>query len=815
MLSIKNSMRLYIYIALILILIISFNTTGYSQIIRKEIFANRIEKAPQIDGKLNEDEWNNIKPATDFIQFEPINGAKSSLRSEVKFIYDDVALYVGAMYYDPNPDSIYTNLGERDNENINADVFAISIGTFDDGHNAFEFWVSASGVQIDKKISSDNGDINWNAVWESSVSICDSGWIAELKIPYSALRFPKVEKQKWAVIIWRSIKRYNELATWQILDKEVYGFMNQSGLLLGIENIAPPVRLSLMPYVSGYVNKYSLNDDVSFSYNGGIDLKYGINESFTLDMTLIPDFGQVESDDEVLNLSPFETKYDEKRSFFTEGTELFNKGGIFYSRRIGSRPVNYENIIESLTDNEEIIENPSETKMINATKISGRTNGGLGIGFFNAMTAESNSIIKDTLTNQSRETTTQPFTNYNILVLDKTLKNTSYVSIINSNVRRKEYTANVTATDFKILNKSKSIALFGTGTISNIKESDSDNIFGHQYNLKLAKVNGNFRGDLHQIVESDTYNPNDLGYLQSNNEFRNKLTLEYNLYKPVWKFTEWSNEIEITHLSLYAPRVYTEFEIEYSIYFKLRNNMSLRSHTSYKPLDSHDYFETRTLDQYLAKPPSFHVCAFFEPDRKNNFTIGTGGAFWISDYYNQETYYMQVTPTLRIGNNFELSYGLHNTIKKNDIGYIDDDDDNIYFGKRNMREFTQNLNIKYIFSEKSSISVRTRHYWSKAWYDNNYYELNDDGYLNPYDYDINQDINFNVFNIDMYYSYYFAPGSEISIAWKYAMTNVDETVIAKYNDNFRDLLNSPFSNNLSIRLLYYIDYNTVKNKVTK
>ncbi len=165
--------------------------------------------------------------------------------------------------------------------------------------------------------------------------------------------------------------------------------MNQEGDLTGIEKVTPPVRLSFYPYLShSYVNHYPYNTpgikNTAISVDGGMDVKYGINESFTLDMTLVPDFGQVQSDNQILNLTPFEVKYKENRPFFTEGTELFNKGNLFYSRRVGGQPINYSAAYDDLKPGETVVKNPTETRLYNATKLSGRLASGLGIGVFNA-----------------------------------------------------------------------------------------------------------------------------------------------------------------------------------------------------------------------------------------------------------------------------------------------------------------------------------------------------------------------------------------------------------------------------------------------
>ena len=234
---------------------------------------------------------------------------------------------------------------------MDPDVFAVGLDTYDDDINGYRFEVSAANVQSEIRLSQDNGDRNWDAVWDSKVSIVNDGWIVEIKIPFSAIRFPASANQQWGLQFARSIKRLNEFATWSPVNPKINGIVNQWGNVNGLNNITPPVRLTFSPYISSAIQHQPVSSDpvtynTNYSFNGGMDVKYGINESFTLDMTLIPDFGQVQSDNVTLNLSAFETRFDEKRSFFTEGTELFNQGDrelrdgtIFYSRRVGGRPL--------------------------------------------------------------------------------------------------------------------------------------------------------------------------------------------------------------------------------------------------------------------------------------------------------------------------------------------------------------------------------------------------------------------------------------------------------------------------------------------
>ncbi len=410
-------------------------------LMQKSIAAIKIDDPPLIDGKLDDQAWLSADIADNFIQYTPFNGSPSKYKTEVRVLYDNSALYVGAMMYDPSPDSIYTELGERDSDHgLNADQFAIDISPYNDGINGAVFKVSVSGVQSDSppRSGSDyrrNGD-TWDAVWESSTSVVENGWIAEIKIPYSALRFPKDEVQTWGINFWREVRRNREQSSWNYVNREVGSTFNHLGEMTQIRDIEPPLRLSFTPYVSGYLEQAPGESGPQFTYNGGLDLKYGINESFTLDATLVPDFGQVQSDDRVLNLSPYEVRYNEKRPFFMEGTELFNKGNIFYSRRVGSRPKGYYEVYNDLDPTEDVVHNPSESSLINASKVSGRTKSGLGIGVFNAMTNTMYATIEDSESAETRRVMTDPFTNYNMIVLDQSLKNNSYISLVNTNVWR-------------------------------------------------------------------------------------------------------------------------------------------------------------------------------------------------------------------------------------------------------------------------------------------------------------------------------------------------------------------------------------------
>jgi hypothetical protein len=302
------------------------------------------------------------------------------------------------------------------------------------------------------------------------ICVTDSAWIAEIRIPYSAFRFPKKEIQTWGVNFSRQIARLREESTWSPVNPDLENYLLESGDILGLKGIEPPLRLAFMPYLSSYLDRVpDQNGDFGWnkSMNGGLDIKYGLNEAFTLDVTLVPDFGQVVFDQKVLNLSPFEVQFNENRQFFTEGTELFNKAGLFYSRRIGIQaPFSISNA--QLSENEVLEKEPQPSQLYNASKISGRMKNGLGIGFFNAITAEQHGIALDTVTDLSRAVIVSPLTNYNVFVLDQNLKNNSSITFTNTNVCRAGdfYDANVSGLNFVFNSKNNNYFFNGRTALS-------------------------------------------------------------------------------------------------------------------------------------------------------------------------------------------------------------------------------------------------------------------------------------------------------------------------------------------------------------
>jgi hypothetical protein len=555
---------------------------------------------------------------------------------------------------------------------------------------------------------------------------------------------------------------------------------------------------------------------------GGLDVKYGINEGYTLDMMLIPDFGQVQSDDIVLNLSPFEIRYDEKRQFFTEATEMFDKCGIFYSHRVGARPRDYYAAFDSLQEGETIQKNPEETQIINATKISGRNAKGFGTGLFNAMTTNTWAILEDISTGDTRRIMTQPFTNYNVVVADQNLKNNSYITLINTNywIPDSRYSANVTGTETRICNKTNTFAFFGRLNISQKYTEGLTPQFGYNYIISLEKPSGNFQWQLYREDIGNTYDPNDLGFLAKNNEATNYLLAGYHVFDPFRKILNTHSNFLVSYSTLSTPYKFT------TLYFELNNRTTFEQFISnyleagIYPYGYNDYYEPRVWG-YVYKRPMYYTFSWrFSSDNRKPFYYYHSFNIMNSPDDGHFSYSILVSPRIRFSDRFSMTLSVDFQKNINDYGWVSTTYDSlamptIYFGRRDISTTSNILSARYIFNTKTSLSLRARHYWSQANY-LEYYTLNENGTLDKSNYWQNHNINFNAFTLYLQFIWYFAPGSELSVVWKNAIyTSGQELVRGGYLEDLSQTLSSPQSSSFSARILYYLDYLWIKKTLTR
>jgi hypothetical protein len=780
---------------------------------RKTIKTTRVTKAPKIDGILNDNAWKNAESCTDFVILRPANGelVKNEYQTIVKVVYDDDAIYISAQMNDPDPKGIPKEFAVRDNFS-QADFFLVTINPNDDGQNPFEFIVQSTGNQGDAKVSNGNEDFNWSAVWESDVTTDDKGWNLEMKIPYRALRFANQPVQSWGFNFHRRLEKLNEQHTWTHIDNSVGRWTQYDGLITDFRDIKPKTRLNLYPYASATTNTFEGN--TAFDWSVGMDIKYGLTENFTLDATLIPDFSQVGFDDVVLNLGPFEQQFTEQRQFFTEGTELFNIANLFYSRRIGSYPIDQFDVSSTLSADEEIIDYPGKTTMLNAVKISGRTKKGLGIGFFNAITEKTSATIKNNNTGDIRTEVIDPFTNFNILVLDQQFNQNSTVSLINTNVTRdgRFRDANVTALDWHIETKDSRYNADGSVRMSNISDDVNNPNTGYTFDNSFGYNSGHWRWEVGYNFESKDFNPNDLGILFTNDQQTIYTNGGWRTLQPTKKFNRYNFNFYSSANFQHFSGVYTGFNGGMNINAQTRDRFSFGGNFNYGS-ENKDFFEPRqgtTSGVYFLQPERKNINGYISTNSQKKFQLNTNAYFTAFTNNPKQGYGFSIAPRYRFSNQFSLRYRLNYNNTDNDQGYVSEDANNIIFGIRDRKSYTNTISGKYSFSTNSSLSLSFRHYWSAVAY-SGFYNLNNDGGLDPNSTFVGDDVNFNSWNLDLNYIWQFAPGSQLIAFYRNSIFNLDTDSNLGFFDNLDNLFQQSQRHTFSVRFVYFIDYNKLKN----
>ncbi|MEO8721416.1 MAG: DUF5916 domain-containing protein [Ginsengibacter sp.] len=795
------------------------SSISYSQ--SKSISAIKINQSVKIDGNPDDVVWQSIPWVTDFITSTPVFGEKASNRTEVKIAYDNTAVYILAFLYD-NAENIKRQLTARDNiDDKDVDFFSVGLDTYNDKQNAFNFKISAAGVQEDEKIST-VADETWNAVWESKISLRKDCWVAEMKIPFSAIRFSKNLFQTWGIQFTRFRRMNNEISTWSPDDPKVDGTMNKWGNWVGLQNIIPPVRLSFFPYVSGGVKVSPVGDKKITEYlkSGGMDVKYGINESFTLDLTLIPDFAQVQSDNIVLNLSPFDIKFEDFRPFFTEGTELFNKAGIFYSRRIGGAPSDSYKVLSMATSNPdyEIVKNPGITRLINGTKFSGRTKNNLGIGIFNAITSSMNAEVLDKSGDSIIHFQTEPLTNYNIIVLDQALKNRSSITFTNTNVLRNgnSRNANVSAVDLSLFAKDNRHVIFVDGIYSTIWGKNG-NYDGYKADIRYQKVSGKLQYLLSANAMSDMYDPNDLGFLQNNNQFNYTGNISYVIYKATKHLLNQRYTVGATNQYLYKPFLWQNFVINSTAFFLMKDFSNIYGTFQVAPFWANDYFELRKPGKVLKRPAQYFLNVTGSTDTRKKLFINYSVESGITSLPDPAYYGFTLGATFRFNDRFQMNAEGHLDNDAANYGYAFSTpgiNSNPILGQRTVKTDYSIFGAAYNINPLMNFTIRLRHYWSNVVY-HHFYDVKTDGYWTERAFSPGHDFNFNTFNVDMFYTWDFLPGSRITLSWKNALGNdvyIDGMEYRSYLKNFNKTFESPHSNEVSLKVVYYIDYLNLKRQ---
>lgn len=633
-----------------------------------------ITTAPRIDGKLDDIAWNQGQWQDGFVQFEPYNSSKPSHETKFKLLFDDNNIYVAIRAYDSAPDSIVERVSRRDN--LDGDYAGIGFDSYFDQRTAFIFLVNAAGSKSDFIMSNDgqNEDDTWDPVWYVKTSIDEEGWVAEMQIPFNQLRFSNSSELTWGLQVVRGIFRKQEQSFWQQIPRDAPGIVHRFGLLTGINAVKPKRLAEISPYTVAQTETFLKQpgnpflDGSSSRFSGGIDGKIGLTNDLTVNFTINPDFGQVEADPSEVNLTAFETWFQEKRPFFVEGRNIFNYNlmsgdgdhsseNLFYSRRIGRTPQYYP----SLNGNE-YMNFPGNTKILGALKLSGKTKSGWSVGVLESVTGREQAEI-DFSGDRSFQTV-EPLTNYFVGRLQKDINegNTiigGLVTATNRNLEdpalnflhRSAYTAGF---DFRHSWKEKTYsiniktffshvagdeeALLRTQTAPSryfqrpdaqhlAVDSTRRSLSGHGGTIEFMKAgNGKWNYATFLNWKSPGLELNDIGFVRNTDEIFHVIWVGYRLYEPFSifrragvNFNAWNGfDFGGTHL-------YKGVNVNFHTQFK--NYWSLGSGIGYNGESVSKGFLRGGPSMRI--PDGINTWTNFSSDSRKKFTISAGASnYW-------------------------------------------------------------------------------------------------------------------------------------------------------------------------------------------
>ncbi len=555
------------------------------EIVPKKIYVTapvNENEPPAIDGLLNDPVWSTVEWAGDYIENQPDENTPPSQQTKFKIVYDSKFLYIGVRCIDNEPDKIVKRMSRRDG--FDGDWVEFNIDSYHDKRTAFSFTVTAAGVKGDELISENgnNWDSSWNPIWYTRTNVDNQGWTAELKIPFSQIKFGQAKEQVWGLQSTRRFFREEERSLWQRKPVDQPGWVSEFGELHGLRNIEPQKQLEIQPYTVAKGETYEAEEGNPFrtgdetDLNFGLDAKIGVTNDLTLDLTVNPDFGQVEADPSAIALDGFQIFFNEQRPFFVENNNIFDfnvsrseagntfgSDNVFYSRRIGRNPRGFPDTADG-----EYVDQPENTPILGAARFSGKTQNGWAIGVLESVTARRFAIIDNN--GDRREEIVEPLTNYFVTRLQKDFnKRNSYIGGIFTAVNRDALSENVSflhrqaytgGFDFKhqwndrdwyvggninwshvrgseeaIQNTQESIThLFQRVGADHVEvDENSTSLTGTGGNLQIGKIgNGHFRFESGGTWRSPELELNDIGFQRQSDDIRHYTWAGYRTLKP-------------------------------------------------------------------------------------------------------------------------------------------------------------------------------------------------------------------------------------------------------------------------------------------
>ena len=756
------------------------DSTGTAPRVVPEIKAYRVNPhAPLIDGNLDDPVWSspNIQKIAGFTQTDPDEGKLPTESTLVAIAYDEEAVYVAFWSYDSEPDQVARQLVRRDRES-NSDAISIRLDPYHDHQTGSIFTVTAAGTQRDRRISNNDWvDDSWDAVWSSAVKEQPWGWSAEMEIPYHCLRFPNQSEHVWGIDFVRTVARKNEWMQWAFVPSKEGGMASNFGHLTGLADIKPARHFEVLPYAvtsaeTKPASRWSDGRDV-FG-NTGVDLKYGISSNLTLDATINPDFGQVELDQPVLNLSTYETWFSEKRPFFMEGADLFETNfTLFYSRRIGRSPA------FSVSDPEMIeeVDRPRASTILGAAKLSGKLAGKTSIAVLGAITDEEKSkyAVIDSAYNMDTDTAfsfrrgvVEPQAGYTVLrVKQDVLKNSSVGAMLTMASQESRLPAVTGGLDWRLLTNNGLWLLKGQAVFSRV---DPENV-GFGMVLVAGKEAGeHFRGEVHMTVKDPHLNINRLGYADRPNIRHICTWMQYRTTNDWWIVrNSWNN------FNFYYNENYDGIEIgkggNFNTYIEFTNNWSLGGGVEMQA-EKYSDDETRGhgLWQWPVVPTYSWWLSLNTDTRKKisfNWNPGSGGdrgGSWWANYVGVD-FRPRSNMEFSLGTNYFRNLGNTRWVANPDDTttiFADLDKDQISLHASASMMFNRNLSCQ-LSAEGLIAGLNYRNY--RAYLGGNNYGPNLDGY--------NNDFNWGSLNSTFLIRWEYRPGSTLYVVWTRAKSDWD------------------------------------------
>ncbi len=819
-------------------------------------------KAPNIDGYINEKAWNSVDWSADFTQREPHDGEAPTYQTAFKILYDENNLYIAIRAYDGEPEKIVRRMSRRDG--FEGDWVEVNIDSYFDKRTAFSFTASVSGVKGDEAISDngDNWDATWDPIWYLETSVDEKGWVAEMQIPFTQLRFSSNPEQVWGLQFTRRFFRKEERSNWQYIPQEEAGWVHHFGELRGIKSIQPQRQIEISPYFVSKLNNYKaesgnpFSDGRDFGYDVGVDGKIGLTNDLTLDFTVNPDFGQVEADPSEVNLTAFETYFQEKRLFFIEGKNItdyqlssggnpFSSDNLFYSRRIGRSPHHYPDLDEG-----EYARVPERTRILGAAKITGKTKNGLSLGFMESVTTREKADVL--LDGKKSRQVVEPWTNYFLGRVQKDLnnENTLIGGMVTSTNRFRltdelDYlTKNAWSggLDFTQFWNEKKYYLSFKYSMSHIRGSEEamehqqessrryfqrpDNQYvqydttrrsltGHGGTLHFGKQASSGLRYLTWITwRSPGYELNDMGYLRQGDAVFQVLWAGYRFHEPFSIFREVQISLnQWTGWDFGGNSLFRGGNIQWWSQFK--NHWSLGSGISLEGNGrSNDLLRGGPA---IKTPGDWNYWLNFGSDRRKKFSLQG----WHSNVFGFEQAFRGQSYGLDIGyrpfDALNISLTPNYSITKRVLQYLNTEtvnaEDAYIFGRLHQKTLDLTLRIDYTISPELTIQYYGAPFISGVDYSRpkkitdplaevlrDRYSLDvsfsEEDYVNDYDF------NFRQFRSNLVVRWEYQPGSLLYLVWTQGRTGSAETGRFSYGRDLRGLYDIYPENVFLVKLSY-------------